>query len=514
VSAKVISCLATMAGFVTVFSSVSSAQQFQDVSTQAGMIAFKTESWGNPIWGDINHDGFLDLIVPTFSVEPFVYLNNGNGSFSDIRATCGIGPSDLDSNAWRGFSFGDYDGDGNLDLYIAEFANRSMLKRDLLFKGHGDGTFENVTVAAGIETSAALGQCAFWFDYDNDGKLDLFVKNYGSPNRLYENNGDGTFTQVPNAAGLADATLGAFHGTLCSFADYDNDGFMDVAFSGERNVLYRNVGGTFMDVTAAAGMTTKRNSTGIAWGDYNNDGLLDLYLARGTTGGGLLGNTLYRNNGDGTFTDVTVEAGLTTTANTWAPVWGDFDNDGFLDLFVTCAGASALGQGNANLLYRNNGDGTFTDVAAAEGVQLQDNRSLHKGAAWADYNNDGFLDLILKDGIPPASRTGRGASGFHRLFKNNGNGNHFIKVNLVGVQSNKSGIGARVTVPYGGGTSSRQNNGGGGGDYASQGSEPLHFGIGSATTASVNVIWPSGIMDVLPSVAADSTVTVVEGSAP
>ena len=125
---------------------------------------------------------------------------------------------------------------------------------------------------------------------------------------------------------------------------------MDVAFSGERNVLYRNNGGTFADVTAAAGMTTNRNSTGIAWGDYDNDGLLDLYIARGTIASGSLGNTLYRNNGDGTFTDVTAEAGLTTTANTWAAVWGDYDNDGFLDLFVTCAGASSLGDGNANQL--------------------------------------------------------------------------------------------------------------------------------------------------------------------
>jgi len=204
---------------------------------------------------------------------------------------------------------------------------------------------------------------------------------------------------------------------------------------------------------------------------------------------------------------VTAEAGLTTTANTWAAVWGDYDNDGFLDLFVTCAGASTLGNGNANLLYHNNGDGTFTNVAAAEGVELADGTSLHRGAGWVDYNNDGFLDLVIKDGIYPTS------VGFHRLFKNNGNINHFIIVNLVGVQSNRNGIGARVTVTYSGGMSFRQNNGGGGGEYSSQGSEPLHFGIGTATEATVKVIWPSGIVDILSSVAANSTLTVVEGSA-
>ena len=151
-------------------------------------------------------------------------------------------------------------------------------------------------------------------------------------------------------------------------------------------------------------------------------------------------------------------------------------------------------------------------MAAAEGVALQDNTSLHKTAAWADYDNDGFLDLIIKDGLGDEDSNGPGAIGFHRLFKNNGNSNHFIKVNLAGVQSNSRGIGARVTVTYTGGMSFRQNNGGGGGEYASQGSEPLHFGIGTATEATIVVNWPSGVVDTLSSVAANSTVTVVEGS--
>ena len=424
------------------------------------------------------------------------------------------------SDAWRGFAFGDYDGDGNIDLYVVEFPFETELKRDLLLRGHGDGTFENVSAAAGIDTSNALGSAAFWFDYDNDGKLDLFVKNYGGPqsdeplpSRLYKNNGDGTFTPVHDAAGLANATFGERHGMICSFADYDNDGLMDVAFSGEQNALYRNRGGTFVDVTVAAGMKTQRNSTGIAWGDYDNDGLLDLYIARGTTGkGGQLGNILYRNNGNGTFSDVTQLSGLTTTANTWVAIWGDYDNDGFLDLFVTCAGAGPLRVGNANFLYHNNGNGTFTNVAATEGVALQNNKSLHKVAAWADYNNDGFLDLLVKDGIDPETRTRSGAFGFHRLFKNNGNSNHFINVNLTGVQSNRSGIGARVTVGYPGGISFRQNNGGGGGEHSSQGSQPLHFGIGSATNVAVSVVWPSGIVDLVSPVTANSTITVVEGT--
>ena len=284
---------ATAAGFVTVLSSAAVAQQFQDVTREVGLVLKAKHSWGNPIWGDINNDGFVDLIVPTHGLlkshGPFVYLNNGGKTFTDIRATCGITRHvPLDAPDWHGFSFGDYDGDGNLDLYISIGATEGTLeKSDLLFRGRGDGTFENVAHSAGIETSTNRGRCGFWVDYDNDGRLDLFVKNFEGANRLYRNNGDGTFTQVANAAGLESATSGTDEGFICSFADYDNDGFMDIAFSGccKTEELYRNQGdGTFVDVTAAVGLNPHKHCQGIAWGDYNNDGLLDLYVARGNQG--------------------------------------------------------------------------------------------------------------------------------------------------------------------------------------------------------------------------------------
>ena len=461
----------------------------------------------------------FDVQTVTRSGGPFVYLNNGDGTFADIRATSGI-TADPQSHDWHGFSFGDYDGDGDLDLYVSIGARQgALVKSDLLFRGHGDGTFENVSQSAGIETSTNRGRTGFWVDYDNDGKIELFVKNFQGANRLYKNNGDGTLTQIADAAGLATATLGSDEGFICSFADYDNDGLMDVAFSGvgAPEALYRHQSdGTFSDVTAAAGLKPRKPTQGIAWGDYNNDGLLDLYVARGSQHNLPFGNTLYRNNGDGTFTDVTATAGVNSSTNNWSAVWGDYDNDGFLDLFITCPGTTVIGPGNANLLYHNNGNGTFTNRAAEEGVELQDDltTSAHKVAAWGDYNNDGFLDLILKDGIGSEGIGGIGPTGLHRLFKNNGNSNHFIKVNLAGVQSNSRGIGARVTATYIGGMSFRQNNGGGGGELCSQGSELLHFGIGTARKATVEVIWPSGVVDILPSVAANSTLTVVEGSSP
>lgn len=533
-------CLAVAAGFVGVFSSVSVAQQFTNVSTEAGMIALRTRTWGNPIWGDITGDGKLDLIVPKHELSlhgprgngppPFIYLNNGNGTFRDFRHSAGVHREDPDTGAWLGFAFGDYDADGKLDLIIVEPPYQSGPEqndptRNILYKGNGDGTFEYVSDLVGLELGRNYGECAFWVDYDNDGKLDLFIKNIpdailGGVNVLYHNNGDSTFSQVPNAGGLADATHGVTEGTVCSFADYDNDGFMDVAFGGNgtAEALYRNNGdGTFTDVTDVSGIIARQNSNAIAWGDYNNDGFLDLYVSRGDPAGqGLLGGTLYRNNGNGTFTDVTANAGLDQSTNCWAAIWGDYDNDGFLDLFVARAGTTRIGVGNANLLYHNNGNGTFTDVAAAEGVQLEDDlaTSAHKVAAWGDYNDDGSLDLVLKDGVGPTAINGDGAQGFHFLFKNNGNRSRFLKVNLQGVQSNRNGIGARVTARYRTGMGFRENNGGGGGEYASQGSGPLHFGIGTARNVSVTVEWPSGIVDILPQVPANSTITVVEGSSP
>jgi len=353
------------------FCSVSShsfAQQFTDVSSQVGFVMEAKKSKGNPVWGDFNNDGLLDLIVPchglSLSHGPFVYLGNANFTFTDIRKTCGfsnVKTGQIDPNDdgdWHGYALGDYDNDGNIDLYIAEGGGGhrgGTLKRDLLFHGNGDGTFTYVSDLAGIEISGNRGREGFWVDYDNDGKLDLFVKNYKDANgfvnnnRLYKNNGDGTFNMVADAGGLAAATFGKHGGAVTSFADYDNDGFMDVAFSGEATseALYRNNGdGTFVDVSEAAGLKKLQPCQGIAWGDYNNDGLLDLFVARGGLGGSSMSNTLYRNNGDGTFTGVTQEAGLTSIANYWGCAWGDYDNDGYLDIYVTNITDDYMREGN------------------------------------------------------------------------------------------------------------------------------------------------------------------------
>lgn len=501
------------------------AQQFTDVSIAVGFIQEKQKSWGNPIWGDMNNDGYLDLVVPTHGLAisggPFVYLNNGGESFTDIRATSGIkhGPGgSRDDGDWHGFAFGDYDQDGSLDLYVAEGANAKhggTNKRDNLFRGLGNGTFEYVSDVTGIEVSMNRGRAAWWLDYDNDGYVDLFVKNYAGLNVLYRGGPGGVFTMVPDGAGLATAALGTDNGSIVSFADYDNDGFMDLMITGDKDAenLYHNQSGvSFLDVTAAAGLVPSANGKGIAWGDYNNDGFLDLFVARGQQGSLVPGASLYRNNGDGTFTDVTDAAGLEVMATCWTGIWGDYDNDGELDLFVTDSGDTGMGEGNSNFLFHNNADGTFTDVAAAAGVAMADGVSLHKGAAWGDYNNDGFLDLIVKDGVGSENSNGDGAKGLHFLFRNNGNSNHFIKLSLIGVKSNRHGLGARVTVSSSNGVAFQEQLGGGGGENASQGSEPLHFGIGDAAEATVRIDWPSGTVDLLAGVLANSTISVTEGS--
>ena len=265
---------------VAMIAPVAFAQQFQDVSAAAGIIHLRTRCWGNPVWGDINNDGYLDLIISVHTLSymggpatPFVYLNNKDGTFSDIRATSGLKKQKPDDLDWLAFSLGDYDGDGKLDFFAAEPPYQSKRRSDiptrsLLFKGNGDGTFHYTSDVAGLETSRKYAEAGFWVDYDNDGKLDLFVKNVSTQkdpgvNILYRNNGDGTFTQVPDAAGLANATQGDVEGLTMSFADYDNDGFMDVVIggNGSKEALYRNEGGTFVDVTSAAKLKPKKNST-------------------------------------------------------------------------------------------------------------------------------------------------------------------------------------------------------------------------------------------------------------
>ena len=476
---------------------------FTDVAAAVGM---KTHGYtfSNPIWGDFDGDGDLDLFADNhFNKAPYLYQNNGDGTFTDIFATSGlVGPGDRHGSAWA-----DYDNDGDLDLSItlgAKLGHELGEKKDELYENVGGGQFVNRAEDAGVINTWGRGRSMAWADFDRDGYLDLLDGNLKTDMVLYKNNGDGTFADVTAQAGL-----GQLRWIECAFADYDNDGFPDI-FCTEAlpsgappDVLFRNNGdGTFTDVTNQAGILHLFNGRAIAWGDYDNDGDLDLFISRGTDVPQK--QTFYRNNGDGTFTDVSDESGLGVVNNNRAAVWGDFDNDGYLDLYVVNSGTDPVGKG-PNFLYLNNHDETFTDVAAETGVEaLVESRG--RGAAWGDHDNDGFLDLFVTNGEDNTDFN----RGPQFLYRNQGNGNHWSKIKLVGTVSNRQGLGAKVTLQAGGMTQFREMNGADGHFYG-QGSTPLHFGLGAATVINrFTVEWPSGSIQRLRRVSADREITVTE----
>jgi len=482
-----------------------SAATFTDATVSAGL---NTDGYtfGDPIWGDFNGDGNLDLFVDNhYNRGSYFYQNNGTGTFTDILDTSGLRHAgDRHGSAWV-----DFNNDGELDLSITKGAKGGQIlgtKQDELYQNLGGGQFTNVAVAAGVTDTWGKGRGVAWGDYNNDGYPDLLLGNLKTDLFLLKNNGDGTFSDVTVAAGL-----GSLQFTECVFADYNNDGFPDIfctvseSNNSSNDMLLKNNGdGTFSDVTSQAGILPLNNGRAICFGDYDNDGDLDLFISRGGDEFPVK-QTLYRNNGDGTFTDVTDQAGLGSLANNRAAAWGDFNNDGFLDLYVVDSGTDPVGKG-PNQLYRNNHDGTFTDTASSAGVQdLVVSRG--RGCAWGDYDNDGFLDLFITNGESGTQFE----LGPQFLYHNGGNGNGWLKIKLVGTTSNRQGLGAKVTIQFGGTIEYREANGAMG-HFLSQGAGPLHFGLGKASMVDqITVKWPDGTNQVLTNISPNQELTVVEG---
>jgi len=479
---------------------------FTDATVSAGLHTTPGFTFGDPIWGDFDNDGDIDLFVDNhYEKGSYLYLNNGDGTFTDIRPLTGIRPAgDRHGSGWV-----DIDNHGDLDLSTIHGARGGQslgIKQDELYLNLGNDQFTNIAPAAGVTNTFGRGRGVAVADYNNDGYADLLVGNFRTNLVLYKNNGNGTFTDVTQQAGL-----GRLQYTECVFADYNNDGFPDIfcvvseGHTSPKDILFKNNGdGTFTNVTSQAGILPLASGRSIAWGDYDNDGDLDLFISRGTDNGSLK-QTLYRNNGDGTFTDVTDQSGLGIIADNRAAAWGDFDNDGYLDLYVVNSGSDPVGKG-ANYLFKNNHDGTFTDVAASAGVDvLVANRG--RGAAWGDYDNDGFLDLFVTNGEDQTQFT----SGPQILFHNGGNGNTWLKIKLVGTTSNRQGLGAKVTIQIGETIQYREMNGATG-HFLSQGAGPLHFGLGQATMVDqITVKWPSGLSQVLTNISANQEIAVTEG---
>jgi hypothetical protein len=433
-------------------------------------------------WGDFRNSGSLDLVVCGFANERNVfYRNDGNGTFTKI--TLGDPVQDVDFHCQA--NIGDYNNDGWLDLLIVTGIGAPSARRNILYHNNGDGTFTRAS-AGGLVNTLGFFHGSAWADYDNDGLLDAFVADASGSNKLWHNDGNGSF----NRTNFSSAGDGA-----AVWADYDGDGWMDLLVIGNgTNFLYHNErDGTFRQILTNAIATDDwpGGTEAGAWGDYDNDGLPDLFV----TGDDGSPNRLYHNDGDGNFTSVTM-APRPAGSDSMGCAWGDYDNDGYPDLFVCNRGAP-------NALYRNNGDGTFTQILTGDPVNDDGQYSI---CGWVDYDNDGFLDLFVSRATFSSVPT------TNLLYHNNGNTNAWLEVKPIGKASNRSGIGAKVRVQA---TirgkimwQMREISNGG-----SRWDQPLvaHFGLGDATNVNaVRIEWPSGIVQTLSNIGPRQIMSVVE----
>ena len=459
-----------------------------------------------------------------------LYHNNGDGTFTDVTEIAGV-PG---TSYGLGCVWGDYDNDGRPDLFVTQYG------QNVLYHNNGDGTFTDVTAKAGVgglDFGTAFHTGAVFFDFDRDGLLDLYVGGYvsfgpdspqqcmifgvltscapsaynGSPNILYHNNGDGTFTNVTKQSGVY---MPNGKNLSVGVADYDNDGWPDlfVANDGQNaNLFHNQPDGTFKEVGLVTGMAVAGQGSTMAamcvsLGDYNDDGWLDLYISdwQGSS------DHLWLNDSHGGFEEVSDSAGIMRTTREHLSFGGgffDYDNDGWLDLFIANGhvfpGIDKVMPGvhyrQSNSLFHNDGKGTFLDVSRFQGSSWQI-PALGRGVAFADFDNDGYVDILVgNDGDPPAL-----------LHNNGGTRNHFVSFKLVGVKSNRDAIGARIRLQSGGISQIREIEGGG--SYLSQSDLRASFGLGSSTDIDlIDVSWPSGAHQTFRHLAADKFYQIIEG---
>jgi hypothetical protein len=492
---------------------------FTDVGMALGVSPW--DQAGGAIMDDFTGDGLLDIVSTSWdpNTNMHLYVSNGDGTFRDVTEPAGLVGQRGGLNAVQG----DYDNDGDLDILVLRGAWQEP-QRNSLLRNNGDTTFTDVTAEAGLLLPARPGQVGAWGDYDNDGDLDLFVGNETRgaealrPHycQLFRNNGDGTFTDVAEAAGvrLPSYCKGA------SWGDYDNDGLLDLYLSNlaQPNNLFHNRGdGTFEDVTTKAGVAEPLSSFPCWFFDFDNDGWLDLFVAsyedpsdtyRSYLGMKTVGERmiLYKNRGDGTFEDVTQRLGLTTVCMTMGANFGDLNTDGYLDILLG-TGAPPFGDLVPNAAFLNTEGRQFNDVTVP--TRLGHLQKGH-GIAFGDIDNDGDEDIYAQLGgaIP-------GDAFANALYQNPGHGNHWITIRLRGTRSNRFGVGSRITLTLVDSTGSksqrcRQVNWGG-----SFGSSSLQqeIGLGKATKIeSVEVFWPaSDTRQTLRDVPIDRIIEVTEG---
>jgi hypothetical protein len=487
---KLLAGWAVLASLLNGFSQPATNATFTRITT-GSIVTDAAHSFGCS-WGDYDDDGYLDMIVGNgIGDANALYRNNGDGTFTRITTNLiATTIGDTDGVVW-----GDYDNDGHLDLFAANWQIPSFL-----FRNDGHGNFTRVS-AAEIALAAADSNGCGWGDYDNDGFLDLVIANGSVQNaqqneHLYRNNGDGGFTRiltgpVPNS--------GAING-VPAWGDYDNDGKLDLAMSaggpGATSVMFlfhNEGGGNFSTVTKFP--TLGPGEGGVEWGDYDNDGDLDLLGGRWDPPAVIV----YRNDGGGVFTRLLVAS---FNARPQGASWGDYDNDGWLDFFIYTGFVPGQTVAGSDLLFHNNGDGTFTRITEGEIVNTV---GLASGAAWGDYDNDGFLDLYVANGNDPAQEP-------NFLYHNDGNSNRWLTVKCIGTASNRSGIGAKVRVRANiGGQALWQLREVTSGNGFNGGGLRAYFGLGDATNVDlIRIEWPSGTVQELQNVAVNQLLTVRE----
>ena len=499
---------------------------------------------------DFDHDDWIDIfLVNGTRLEGFpagnepisrLFKNNRDGTFTDITAKSGMTRS-----GWgQGCCVGDFDNDGLNDLFVTYYG------QNILYRNHGDGTFTDVTAKAGLlqKTRRWNSGCAF-LDYDRDGRLDLFVCNYidfdiktaplpeaagcaykgiqvacgppglnGGTNLLYRNNGDGTFTDVSENAGIRN-TIGTYALSVV-VADLDNDGWPDIYVANDSTAATYYVNqknGTFKDQAIEAGIAYSPDGKpqagmGVAVGDFNRDGLLDIVKTNfaGDT------DSLYQNLGDGSFEDHTYLSGLgvNTRYLGWGVAFMDLDNDGWLDIFISNGHVYPEVDGSHidapyaehKYLYRNLRNGQFEEITDLAGSGIS-TAVPARGCAFGDYDNDGDLDLVVNCiNAPP-----------QLLRCDSTSSRNFIKIRTVGIKSNRSGIGARVIVtakndPEASAALRQLEEVRSGGSYFSQNDMRLHFGLDRAEKADlVEIFWPSGTHDILRDLPVNQLYVVEEG---
>ncbi len=437
-------------------------------------------------WGDYDGDGWLDLYLGNVGEDNVLYRNRlGSGSlpFDDVTTAMGVGNTAYDS--W-GVLFGDYDNDSDLDIYVAN----DFLDPCRLFRNDGTG-FVNVAPALGLEGDENNMGIA-WSDMDRDGDLDQYLSIWGV-NHHYRSDGRDGFSDITSSTGTASQAIGF----QPAWVDFDNDGDPDFFNANLDNLffidsqLFRNDGSHFTDISSAMNPLLIEEAVGASWADFDNDGDMDLFTARGTwtAFGEAAPNRLYRNDGT-QFVDLApMFAGMADTLASTSGIFADYDLDGDLDLIV---------NGNHSLQLFRNDSNLFVNVAASEGLVDTTNTGPSRGAVWADYDNDGDPDLYVVH-----------RNGTNRLFRNDQTtGNNWITIKTVGTESNRDGIGAVVEV-LSGGVMQRQEINSGDGHFSGQ-SLPLEFGMGSETQSTVTIHWPSGVEQISVNPTINSVLTFTE----